>query len=284
VSKICDYECGQEAKYSLKNGKWCCESHFSKCPVQKKKRSDRAKGTTRSKETRKKMRDINIGKTLSEKTRNKISKSNKGQKRTKEFRIKMSKIMEGNINSPRRTIEYLNNKYKLFSKVEEIREHPKTREVQFRCKNHNCINSKERGGWFTPTGRQLEARIFALEHPNGNDCQYLYCSEICKKTCDLFNLRSDPFKNDKLPYTLREYQVFREEVLRRDNYQCLYCGESATDVHHTRPIKLEPFFSLDPDYAISFCEECHYKYGHKTGTYCSTGQLANKICINKHRS
>jgi hypothetical protein len=31
----------------------------------------------------------------------------------------------------------------------------------------------------------------------------------------------------------------------------------------------------------SCCEECHYKYGHKSGTECSTGNLANKICLDK---
>jgi len=60
---------------------------------------------------------------------------------------------------------------------------------------------------------------------------------------------------------------------------CEYgCGKEATDVHHIRPQKLEPFFSLDPDYGLACCEECHYKYGHKTGSECSTGNLAQIAC------
>jgi hypothetical protein len=43
----------------------------------------------------------------------------------------------------------------------------------------------------------------------------------------------------------------------------------------------EPIFILDPDYGIACCEKCHYKYGHKTGTECSTGNLANVICKGK---
>jgi len=41
-------------------------------------------------------------------------------------------------------------------------------------------------------------------------------------------------------------------------------------------VKTHPYLALDPDNGISFCEECHYKIGHKTGTECSTGNLANK--------
>jgi len=29
--KLCSYGCGQEAKYQLKNGKWCCEHQWMKC-------------------------------------------------------------------------------------------------------------------------------------------------------------------------------------------------------------------------------------------------------------
>ena len=30
--KVCDYGCGQEAKYQLKSGKWCCSESYKKCP------------------------------------------------------------------------------------------------------------------------------------------------------------------------------------------------------------------------------------------------------------
>lgn len=36
---LCEYGCGQEAKYQLKNGKWCCSQSWNSCPVLKKKNS-----------------------------------------------------------------------------------------------------------------------------------------------------------------------------------------------------------------------------------------------------
>jgi len=38
--KLCDYGCGQNAKYKLKNGKWCCTKHPNKCPQMKYKNSE----------------------------------------------------------------------------------------------------------------------------------------------------------------------------------------------------------------------------------------------------
>lgn len=35
----CEYGCGNEAKYILKNGKHCCSDHFSKCPENRRKNS-----------------------------------------------------------------------------------------------------------------------------------------------------------------------------------------------------------------------------------------------------
>ena len=66
--------------------------------------------------------------------------------------------------------------------------------------------------------------------------------------------------------------------MEMENYICEYCGAPATDVHHEKPKKTNPMLALDPDYGHACCEGCHYKYGHKTGTECSTGNLARKIC------
>ena len=33
--KLCDYGCGQEAKYQFKNGKWCCSNSHNKCSLLK---------------------------------------------------------------------------------------------------------------------------------------------------------------------------------------------------------------------------------------------------------
>lgn len=39
MNKLCDYGCGQEAKYQLKNGKWCCSKNWKLCKNSKDKLS-----------------------------------------------------------------------------------------------------------------------------------------------------------------------------------------------------------------------------------------------------
>lgn len=37
---LCEYGCGREAIYQLKNGKWCCGSSYNKCPELRRKNSE----------------------------------------------------------------------------------------------------------------------------------------------------------------------------------------------------------------------------------------------------
>ena len=41
---ICDYGCGQEAKFQLRSGKWCCCESYNKCPEIRRKNSEANKG------------------------------------------------------------------------------------------------------------------------------------------------------------------------------------------------------------------------------------------------
>lgn len=324
---LCNYGCGREAKFQFKNGKWCCEKMWQRCPVYRRKVSEQCKG--RPSPIKGKKRPVSVVKKMSvsmikywsnnenrEKQSErikKVCKKDKVKKRKavaakkqwaiKGFKDKMSVIhktsWEKNYDkmvnkSFRRTIKYLKFKYTTFSKVEDMRYNPgqiDEKEIQVRCKNHNCVNSKEKDGWFTPTGRQIECRITSLERPDGNESSYFYCSEKCKEECRLFGKRvSQLIKEDEIVldiegplYSSEEYNIYRQEVLRRANYKCEYCDKPATYVHHGKPQKLEPFFALDPDWGVACCRKCHYKYGHKTGTKCSTGNLASIICTGFYK-
>jgi len=243
----------------------------------KNKISESLKGIPRSKETIQKIKETRTKSNYkhSEETRRKMSKSHEGRKHSEKTKIKISK---GQLGKPKtRTISKIKKKYPIFEKIEEMRYNPDNpKEIQVHCKNHNCLNSKEKGGWFTPDQRQIECRLKSINTDIG--LNYFYCSEECKNECPLFGFRVDHFLcNVKdLNYTSSEYNIWRNEVLKRANYKCEYCEDEAIDAHHIKPKKIEPFFSLDPDFGIACCKKCHYKYGHKDE--CSTGKLASKIC------
>ncbi|MCK5604573.1 hypothetical protein KAR91_21980 [Candidatus Pacearchaeota archaeon] len=300
---LCSYGCYQEAKFYIgSKRKPCCSDKWFKCQAIRNKISNSNKGKQHSIKTKEKMSESRkgqnhpmYGKRHSKETIQKMSSVKKGKpawnkgktdiysedtlKRmsnssrtqidfTKDMRLKWSKAAT-------MTIEDIKSKYPLFSQIEEMRYNPENpTELQVHCKNHKCKNSKEHNGWFTPKREVIFSRIYRIEK-DGIDGFYIYCSNKCKQECVLYG------KSDKqlvIYHSTLEYQIYREEVLKREKYKCEYCGKKAKHVHHIRPQKIEPFFSLDPDYGISCCTECHYKYGHPTGTECSTGNLANKKC------
>ena len=211
-------------------------------------------------------------KCFSDKTISKMKKTHKEiwtEEKRKDYSIKFTMSLE----------DY-KNKYPIFCLIEEMRyepgkEHEKI--IQVHCKNSNCGNSLEKGGWFTPTGLQLKERLRQVESIGGNGGSYLYCCEKCKQTCSIFNIKYDPLNTKNYSsVTSNDNSVYRHEVLTRADVLCEYCNSPATDVHHSRPKKLEPFFSLDPDFGVACCKECHYKYGHRDE--CSTGVLSHTIC------
>jgi hypothetical protein len=281
----CSYGCGNEGLYKFKNGKLCCEPHFTKCPSIRKKNSRNQIGKKTSSKTKEKQSKSHkkrytkkLRKIYSERMKKRYKDPNERKKQkeialkiwsSKEFREKHKNALNKYFdNRSKFTLEQYRIKYPTFSKVENLRYKPNTKKIQVKCKK--CDN------WFIPTCNQLSDRIIQIEHLDGNDGCYFYCSNDCKYLCPLYNIHSDPYKNTEKPYTLSEYQTFRTFVLERDDYKCQFCGEKATDVHHERPQKLEPFFALDPDFAWSCCKECHFKYGHQDE--CSTGNLAKIVC------
>ena len=263
----------EEAKIKMReshNGKKLTKEHRIKIGISNKGKDPWNKGRKGiySDDTINKMSISQNGRKHSEETKQRMSLSRKGI-------IHSKKILEVIKNKNKISINHINKKYTFFSKVEEIRYNPnkeiQEKEIQVHCKNHNCVNSKENGGWFTPTKSQLYERIRCLER--GDDHSYFYCSQKCKDICPLYQSKGgDPFNNQYI----QEYQTFRQHVLIRDNRVCQFCGNKATDVHHERPQKLEPLFVLDPDYAWSCCEKCHYEKGHKDE--CSTSKIASIQC------
>ena len=249
--KMCDYGCGQEAKFKLKNGKMCCAENWQGCLKYKNIWSIRSKKLWNNE--------------------NSIFRQDNIQKKINDRRIM--------------TVKKIKNKYPLFYKIEYIEESGILGKFKVHCKNHNCKNSKEKGGFFIASYYDIRERIRAINREF--DGHYIYCSEKCKQSCILYGKTSlQLIKEDQIRvgiikeeyYTKDEYNIWRQEVLKRAEYKCEYCGQEAEHCHHSKPQKLEPFFSLDPDYGIACCKDCHYKYGHIISTECSTGNLANKIC------
>jgi len=270
----CDYGCNKKAKYMFMNGKLCCEKNYRSCPGlinSKLSPTTSSKGTLLKKDHNF-LCSYGCGKKAKFKFKNGKYCCSEYATQCKNVLWNLTKKQKNKLRDiNKKSIEYWQNKYPFFTKVEKLSQ-TVGGELLVECKNKKCNKL------FTPTYIQLYERIRQLESEEGNGGSYFYCSQRCKDECDLYDLRSDPFKNTELPYTASEIQTYNKFVMERENGLCEYCGEKAEHVHHIRPKKLEPFFALDPDYGVACCEKCHYEKGHVTGSECSTGALASKIC------
>ena len=264
--KLCDYGCGQEAKYPFKNGKWCCSESYNSCPksIEKNKLSlNQPEVKTKMSEIQKELQNRpevkekrskiqkeamnrpevkeKISKAIKEiwkdpKTKENYKSSIKEAMNRPEVKIKMSKIQKEVQNRPEVkvnkseaakevmsrsgakeklskiktfTIDQIQEKYTTFAKEEEMRYGPDGK-IQVHCKYSKCKNSKEKGGWFTPSKDQFFSRIYDLEKKDGNDGRYFYCPEGCKQKCCLYYFRSDP-------NLLTKFKKYTKKVHRETN-------------------------------------------------------------------
>lgn len=296
TGELCEYGCGQVAHYQFTTGTWCCSERYHKCPAKRKVQSVAQKGRDDLIESGRRMGKSNIGRKSSFEVRQKLSaiqknlakhpeESKRRRQQQLDFHERMTEEEKIEYALKRtRSLSRLKKTYPLLVKVEDLRYKPgfeKNRIIQGRCKNHSCVNSKENNGWFDLNGKQLEQRGYVLSL--NMDGGYLYCSEECKQSCILYGKSVKQLMcitEYKDITTSPEYSLFRKIVLEREQYKCQFCEEPATIVHHEKPKKTHPHMQLDPDNGISCCVECHKKYGHEKGTECSTGNLANKICVD----
>lgn len=73
----------------------------------------------------------------------------------------------------------------------------------------------------------------------------------------LLEKRSNDLPDDF--YNSIEWAKKRIEILTRDHYKCVHCGNPANHVDHLNSARYYPQLALDNDNLISSCEPCHKK-------------------------
>ena len=85
-------------------------------------------------------------------------------------------------------------------------------------------------------------------------------------------------------YTSTPWLHKREDILRRDNFECQMCKKRgkfhvAETVHHIKHLKEYPSLALDDDNLISLCNACHNIVHPEKGLK----NQSSKRFINKER-
>jgi len=289
---VCKY-CGQEAHYQFQNKEWCCEDNMNKCPTMRKKYSKNSIANFFE----------NSNHVCKYCGREAHYQFQNGNWCCEDHYIKCPTMREKNREIKSYSIEDWKEKHPFLFKVEELRIDPITGKIQAHCKNHNCLNSKEKDGWFFPKSYQITLRIIGIER--SNDGYNFYCSEHCKLTCDLFGKSAEYLMKQDLinaghikeeENSISGYGIWKDEVFRRNikeygKLTCEYCGNTNVDemcTHHEKPIKTNPEQILDPINGWVLCKfgmgnDCHHKIGHPNGSKCSTGYLGRLICKRRYK-
>ena len=279
---LCDYGCGQEAKYQFKNGKWCCSDHRMKCPINRQKNSGENNpfyNKKHTKESRDKVSKKNKGKTAwnkgiprTEEEKQKISEATKIGVNKPEIRKKLEereiKALKGK-NHPKWNGGYYNKKIPLYDTYEYRISFAEPCRRNKDDKNILEVKCAYCGKWYIPTTMQIYERIRALNGKNYGE-QRLYCSDKCKQECPIFH--QILYSKDHKPATSREVQPeLRQMRFKVDNYTCQKCKkhQDQLDVglhcHHIEGIRWEPLESADIDKVITLCKDCHIEVHKQEG-------------------
>jgi 5-methylcytosine-specific restriction endonuclease McrA len=77
-----------------------------------------------------------------------------------------------------------------------------------------------------------------------------------------------------------EWKNLAQEIRKRDNFICQYCGKKdATDVHHIIPRRIK--IDNSPDNLITLCRSCHIKIERLTDKYLAEGKDPREIFYKK---
>ena len=128
---------------------------------------------------------------------------------------------------------------------------------------------------FVPTNLQVKNRVAALLGNLSGEC-HLYCSQECKDSCSIFNVRRDPVEASYDTSALRNPE-WTQLVKERDGFTCQKCGDTGdVQAHHIEPVALRPDLADDLDNGITLCTSCHREVHKHEG--CDFGYLRrNKV-------
>ncbi len=67
-------------------------------------------------------------------------------------------------------------------------------------------------------------------------------------------------QNNRLKYS-REHRIWRKQILTRDKFTCMDCGNNTRQMHahHIKKFSLHPELKHDINNGICLCNKCHYK-------------------------
>lgn len=226
-NKLCDYGCGLDARFQLKNGKQCCSKSQNSCPQNRKKNSDSVKllyKNGRKSAFLNKSYSWNKGKRISDLL---------GEERSKEIfkKVISTKRANGNISSWSKMTKDQKDSFKEQRKKEMNERYAKGWESKAgRCKKYTYLRKdnieiKVDGTWELLTAFYLDIKGLNWDR---NKKRFLYFNEIKQKesfyTPDFYLIDSDSYievkgyfdklSECKLKQFTNKIEIFKKEKIK----------------------------------------------------------------------
>ena len=212
-------------------------------------------------ETRKKISEALKGRHLSEECKIKLSEINKGKHHSEETKRMMSKKFSGKNNT------FYGKKHSIKTKnILRIARIGKSASDETKLK----ISKNMKGKY-----RSEEHRKHLSEANKGRIHSEETKRKIRNSMINKFNKENNPnWRGGITPKHLiirssKEYKLWRNAVLIRDNYTCIWCGYKGNklQVDHIKPFALYPELRFAIDNGRTLCVYCH----RTTNTYAGKG-------------
>lgn len=85
---------------------------------------------------------------------------------------------------------------------------------------------------------------------------------------------------EKLKLSVEEWKILAQEIRKRDNFICQYCGKkNSTSIHHIIPARIKIDNHLDN--LITLCRSCHVKVERLTDKYLKKNKAPIEIFYEK---
>lgn len=148
-------------------------------------------------------------------------------------------------------------KYETYAHKLTVEESPKKGK-----KGELLVRCTKCGSYFAPTNREINNRVNALEGRGSGECR-LYCSQACKKSCEIYWVFHDPYAKHS---SVERNSSWAKMVKERAKYTCERCGSKENlEAHHEIPVKVDQSLVNDEMNGICLCHECHMKAHSESG-------------------
>ena len=124
------------------------------------------------------------------------------------------------------------------------------------------VRCRKCGGYFVPTNGQIEARIRCINGKASGESS-LYCSQACKDSCEVYNVRYDPYAHHA---SVERDPAWARRIKKAAKYMCERCGSKENlEAHHEIPVKVDQSLVNDETNGICLCHDCHMKAHSESG-------------------